>query len=86
METLTLGEKTVLRWIYRFAKDHSFKYGINRKCLPSSLSDCIQSLFDKRLVFFKRKYSNTYWLPTEDGRALVEANHLVVLIDEHPET
>ena len=86
MEALSLGEKTILRWIYRFAKNHSFKYGINKKYLPYTLDDCIQSLFNKHLIFFKRKYGNTYWLPTEEGRVLVEANYLLVSINERDET
>jgi len=69
---LSYGEKLLLRTIYRFSKPRKFQYGLNYKYIPKALQKHVNSLFDKRLIFYKTKYGNKYWLPTIYGRNVVE--------------
>lgn len=81
IENLSLLENKVFRKILYFSKRRKWKYGINESYILSSLirigfkkeeiKKAIQKLFDKRIIYYKKRYHNIYWFPTKKYRSQI---------------
>jgi len=68
---LTDEQLQALKKIYEFSKARGFRLGLNERYVGIPPKDLVD-LEARGYLWGRRRYGNTYWIPTEKGKKLVE--------------